>query len=259
VSITSGLRSGLQSGIRSGVNPSYGGATWSLDATSNKALPANATEANAILAAAGVSGSTVSLYLFGAPASGNVSDGVGGKTLTATGTLAYQQTVSGWAAKSLNTTGGAAGIAQNNTFSNVNAAAYTIYFYAQLAIEGGTRTIMKFGDLFDDDACIEQSAASRLVCGEGDGTRTTGGSDPTGQVRPYALSVGANVVVANDLETIAVGTRACNGTTLVFGGDNTQTNLPGSVKYLLGWVVDATHSSVNIKAVFQAAGWTVPW
>lgn len=266
MSITSGLRSGLISGMRSGLNPSYAAAAWTVDSTSGKALPATGTEWDALLASAGVSGSATSVWPFSAVASGNVSDTAGSKTLTAAGTMTYQQTVTGWAAKAIKMSRAVAGTLTNNTFGDVASTAATLYLTVGLDAVNtadSTLTLMRYGTLFDDDACLELKVSSltllKASVGEGDATRTNGTADVGGTVRMFALSCGASIAGYHDQENIGGGTRACNGTEICFGGDNFNTNFPGDWRLINAAYVNATHSAANVKAVMQAAGWTVGW
>lgn len=234
--------------------------TGAVDATSSKAMPATNAEATSLLTAAGISANTLGLWLFGGAASGNISDSSGAaKTLTVTGTTTYQAAVTGWTATSWVPPAGALGMAINTTFPNVNASTPTLIIYAELVASGASRTIARYGDAFDDDCTFEETITPRIQGGEGDATRTVGASDPTGAVRPYAISCGSSVILASDQESIAVGTKAANGTTLTFGGDNGTTWWPNNSKYVLGWLIDAALSSAQIKTLFQTMGFSIPW
>ena len=261
-----GTRIGPQIGSRVGsrvglVRP--GGATWTLDATSGKAVPQTEAEANALLAAAGASGSAIALYRFGLVSATPVPDDVGSRDLTIAGTVALEQTVAGWSTKSAKTTAGTSGTLQNTTFSNVNATSYTVYVLAKITVPlGALRTVFRMGDIYDDDATVECNATPVLSIGEGDATRTLGVSNPTGAVRPFVLRIddtGNTVDAFTDQEKITGGAQACNGTALLFGGDNTQTNFPADCDYLLALVVNAAHSNAVVKAVIEEFGFTVPW
>lgn len=239
--------------------------TWTLDATSGEATPLNKSEAEALLSAGGVaSPSVTNLYLFGAASSGDVVDEVGSLDLTVSGTTTRQQAVSGWSLDSLQTTAGAAGKAINTGFGNVNANSYVVFLLAHLAEAqaGGVKTIMRLGDLFDDDATVNLTAAPAVQVGEGDGTYSTGTSDPLNAAHWFVLRIddGANTVdLFTDQDKIIGGTQSCNGTELCFGGDNSQTWLPPACRYMLAFVHTGTMTNAQIKDTLVAAGKTVPW
>jgi hypothetical protein len=254
-----GPRIGLNIGAAIGPR-SAGGQTWSVDATSGKALPVDAAEAAALLTAAGVTADTLALYHFGVPASGDVTDSSGNsKTLTAGGTTrAYQQAVTGWTAKSLKTTAGSAGKLTNNTFGNVNATSYTVILYALLAAGTAQRSIMRIGGSFDDDACLEMTSGELLSVGEGNGTRSNGASTIHGQVRPLVLRIddtGNTVDGFTDAEKVVGGPQTCNGTELCFGGDNTQTHFPATCDYIFAWVIGAALTDQQLYDLLTEAGW----
>lgn len=238
-------------------------ASWTVDATSGIGTPLTEAEAEAVLTDAGVGSPNVtSLWKFGTPASGDVSDSIGAKTLTASGTWSYQQSVSGWSTKSMKSTAGTSGILTNTSFGNINANSYTVFLLAKTSVEGGTRSIFGMGDIFDDDACIEITSTPRLQVGEGDGTRTVGGSDPTGSTRWIVLRIddtGNTVDGFTSQEKIIGGTQACNGTRIFFGGDNVQTWFPGNTDYLLAFITPVALTNTEIKAVLTSLGESPGW
>jgi hypothetical protein len=241
-------------------------STWTVDATSGIGTPLTEAEAEAVLSASAVAAPNVtSLWRFGSPASGNVPDVVGARTLTASGTWAYQQAVTGWAIQSMRSTAGTAARALNTTFGNVNANSYVVFLLAaHLSSITSTRTLWRFGNTFDDDACVEytSSGSNRIQVGEGDGTRTSGTNDPTGAARWHVLRIDdtANTVdLFDDQEKIVGGSQACNGTELCFGGDNNQTWFPGSTDYMLAFVHAGTMTNAEIKAALTQLGHSPAW
>lgn len=249
------------------VDPAPVSLTWTTDATSGMGVPATALEWADLLASAGVaSGGPAALYLL-QEASSNPQDSIGAKHLTASGTLAYQQAVTGWARKSIKTTGGVQGQLVNSAgYANVNAESKLVIAYVRAAAATAKRTIYRFGDVFDGDATVEETTTPRLQVGRG-GTaaRVAGASSPIGTVRPIVLRVQdtANLVdVFTDQEKIVGGAQGCSGTTLTFGGDNFQTWYPGDTDYLYAAVftgASAELSDVSVKAILQTLGWTIPW
>jgi hypothetical protein len=262
-----GPRVGTRVGIRAGVGEasSAAGPTWTIDATSSIATPLTETEAEDLLTAAGVvAPSVTSLYLFGTPASGNVSDVIGGLNLVAAGTWAYQQTIPDMAIKSAKSSNAVSGTFAVSGFGNVNATSHTIFCLAHIvtASPGVEKTVFQIGLNWDDTACLEVTTAPVLRVGEGDGTRSAGSSNPTGASRYFVIRVDdtANTVDGfTDQEKIVGGTQACNGTQLLFGGDNNNSNFPATTHYALAFRVAGALTNTQIKAVLEEAGLTVPW
>lgn len=235
---------------------------WTIDATSNKATPANLAEMNSLLTSAGIAGASVeALYLFGAPASGNVADSSGNsKTLTAAGTLAYQQTVTGWTARSIRTTAGSAGHLSNATFGNANASDCTVILYALVASASTFRALMHIGGDFDASVCFELNSSPALLLGRGNGAgRQAGAFDPTGSVRPFVLTSDAGVSANGytNQEEIVPGSPAngASGTELKFGGDGTDSWQPAGTDYVWGCRLSKALSSVEVAALLASAGW----
>lgn len=266
MTLLSGIRSGLRSGVRSGLNADSGAmSAVSRDATSNVYAPETIPEWTAALGVAGIATGTPSnLYLL-QEASGNAADAIGSKTLTAAGTLSYQQSVSGWSRKSIRTATGVAGTLKNTTFGNVNATSHLLLLYALNGTVASTRTVARMGDVFDDDATIEVTSTPRVQVGEGDASRSVGTASPVGAVRPYVLRINdtSNLVDAfTDQEKIVGGAQACNGTELCIGGDNGQTWMPNDCDYLYCAVFSgaaAELSDDDVRSLLQTLGWTVLW
>ncbi len=225
----------------------------SQDATSGKYVPANASEWTELLAGSGIP-NPADLYLF-QEASGNPADSIGAKALTASGTLSYQQTVTGWTRKSIRTTRSTAGRMLNTAYGNVNANSFTVLLTAMIDTDsvGVIRTIVRLGTTYDDDATLETNTTPRLQVGEGDGTRSAGTTDPTDAVHNFYLRVDDSAnTVDGFLNTTKIvgGTQACNGAELCYGGDNVNTWFPGNTDHLYSAVwtsalTDAQISTLN--------------
>jgi hypothetical protein len=237
-----------------GVNPMEG---VTIDAASGEYTPLTEAECETVLSAGGVAAPSVTnLYLFGTPASGNVSDVFGGKNLTAAGTWSYQQTVAGWTIKSAKTSAGTAATFSNATFANVNATNYTIFLLAKVAtVAVVTKTLFQIGANWDDTATIEINTTPRMLLGEGDGTRSTGGADPCGVVRWFVLRVndtGNTIDAFTSQEKLVGGTNAANGGTLLFGGDNNNSNFPATCDYIEGFVAAGALTDAEIHGSLTA-------
>lgn len=199
------------------------------DATSRWYLPANATECTELLAGTSIA-TPSNLYLFN-EAAAPILDKIGSKNLalgSGDTAPAYQQFLPGWSATRVMMTVGAATRLLNTTFPNVNANSYTVALLARPTTQAADRTLVRFGDIFDDDATLEINGSSVLKVGEGDATRSTGADSVIDAAHFFVLRIDdtANTVDAFFNGTkIAGGTQACNGTELCVGGNNVQTYL----------------------------------
>lgn len=188
-------------------------------------LPANTTECTELLAGTSIA-NPAHLYLFD-EASGSILDRISSKDLalgSGDTAPAYQQFLPGWTKTCVRATAGAATRLLNTTFPNVNANSYTVVLLARLESPGATRTLLRFGNTFDDDAVIEQDGTGLRV-GEGDATRSTLTTNVVGSHYFYTLRIddaGNQVDAFYGATKITGGTQACNGTELCLGGNNTQ-------------------------------------
>lgn len=232
------------------------------DAASSKYLPSSSAQWSEQLTGSGIA-NPANLYLL-QEASGNATDAIGGKTLTASGTLTYQQAVSGWTRKAIVTTRGTAGKLVNNTFANVNASSFTLMLVALVDTTGAgstvARTIARMGTTFDGDACLESNATPRLQVGRGGtSSRVAGSTNPTGAVHVYFLRVDdtANTVDAFlNATKIVGGAQGCSGTELCFGGDNVQTWYPNDTAYLYAaaWTSALSDADIGVIVTRFSAG-----
>lgn len=252
------------------VQPGAGASAWTIDATSGRPTPLTEAEAEAILSAALVASPNVTnLWKFGTPASGDVSDVIGGKTLTAsavTNSWTYQQSESGWALKFIQCGDPGLGSAklENTSMPNVNANSYTLFLLAKVStpIDGVQRTICRLGGTFEDDANMTINNTPILQIGEGDGTYTSGASDPTGAVRWFVLRIddtGNTVDAFTSQEKIIVGTQACNGTEVTFGGDFVDTWRPPAMSLGLAFIHQGALTNTEIKAALTSLGESPGW
>lgn len=152
---------------------------------------------------------------------------------------------SGWASTFMRFTSGTGALFANSSFSNVNANPYLLILRAAIDSTGGTRTVARMGDVFDDDTTIEVTATPRMQVGEGFGApRRLGSTDPVAgaDVITFALYIDPGsrraCMAYTTLEKIdsAYGGVYANGTTLTIGGDNTQTWYPPTMEVLDAWL-----------------------
>lgn len=252
-----GIRRGRDRGIDRGISR---GASWTKDATSNKATPITSIEVSALLASAGITATCEALYLFGAPASGNVSDSSGNsRTLTASGTLAYQQSVSGWTSKAITCTEGVSGFLATTSLPQVSANDHTLILIANIPTTGAAfRALCHMGDAFDASVCLETTLAQVLQCGVGGGGRIVGAATATGATRPYILvnDASTDAYAITNQETLSGSpSNTATGTELKFGGDGVDSWLPASTAFIHAYVINKALTIPEAQALLTASGW----
>lgn len=253
--------------LTAGINPMAGVAR---DATSLKYLPQDAAQWNTTRAAAGIlTGNPSALHLF-QESTGNPADVFGTFTLTKTGTVDYQQSVTGWATKGIGTRGGnTAGIMQttNTSLPNINTTSMLALLYCALpANVPANRSVAAFGPTFGSQVCAWLvSSTNKKLRAVADPNTATGIDDGAG-VRPLVLKIdrtAGNYTLYSDLEKLSPTlTSTPTGKALIYGGDNTQTNWPDAVTYLYSAVFFAAAAELTdalVRALLQVLGWNPLW
>jgi hypothetical protein len=248
-------------------NPTFddaGGPAWTVDATSSKAIPQNATEMTALLAAAGLSGTASSIWL-AQEASGSLLDSVGSINLTVTGTLARQQAVAGWAADSTDFDEGVSEYAGvSGGAPNINTTSVLVLAYLDLGAQAAAQTNVMF---LGSDVSIEYTSAEKLSIGffgASSGYAYTNGSfsgtvvpvviqiDNTNQrLRLYTHKSRASMIYATP--------SATNATYFYFGGLVYAAPPMGLIYGAQFTGATAQLSDANVKSLLEEMGWTVEW
>lgn len=223
------------------------------DADSLKYLPETAEQWTELLSGTGLS-NPANLYLF-QEASGNILDKIGSKDLSASGTLAYQQNVPDWTRNAVATTVNVAGQMKNTTFANVNAQAYTVFLIVRPTVVGGQpATVVRIGDLFDDDVTAEMLNTPVYRLGHGTTARTNGGLISLSNVDFITLRSSPGVAVKlsrrGDADLVG-GTLDANGTELCFGGDFINTWNPPTAQYMYAAVWTSMLSDADITTLYS--------
>lgn len=247
-------------------NRAAGGPTWTIDATSGIAVPADATEWASFITDSGLSIAAPDALWLMQEASGNLADSIGSFTLAASGSgLSYQQTQSGWSRTGVQTTDGTAGRWQNTAAAlpNVATESCLLLVYANITAAAGasTRSLIEIGTT--TDARVRVNTTPRMLSSSGGNLSAAGASSPVGQVRPYVLKVdrtGSVVTGYSDIEKLSPTFNASmTGERLVVGGNSGSC---AAARYLYGaaWFLgDAEMSDATVKALLEALGWTIPW
>lgn len=241
------------------VSPSI---TWTVDATSGKACPANTTEWGDFISYYSLSIAVPDwIYLFD-EGSGNLTDEVAGKVLTASGTtghLGYGASESGWSRPFVTFTDNGSGYFGNTTFwpATLSANSSAVLLYARLtATPSADRHFLavggsEFGRLsFSSTPRMKQFANANTA---------TGSSDPSGAVRPYFWRcdvTSSENRLSSDQETLVATFDAPNLDDLYIGG-GAGTGAGVAAGYGALWYgSNAEISSANMKATQTAAGWS---
>lgn len=169
-----GARAGVAVGLKVGpaigvsadpIGPDSPMAGVTRDATSGIYCPANLTEWQSTLTAAGLSSANTPAGLWLCQdASGNLAAAIGAQALTVTGVLTYQVAAAGWARKVITIAGGTnkaiapAGFAD----ASANSVAWIGYMY-MTAVPGGNRNVLVLSDSVGNGIRIDHTAADKLV------------------------------------------------------------------------------------------------
>lgn len=247
---------------------SAGGAAWSIDGGSSKAVPASAAEWSAFAAANALTGLQAPTSLWGCQeASGNLGDVISGVTLTqnATGHL-YQQSVPGWSRLCVKTIDGTANQKWVNTTTAANAGTESIamlaYILTPSAAPAATRTLYACGTTLEHRIASGLTAARLTV----QAVNTDGAAGfASGAVRPVLLCydrTGGAVTLSTDESNMA-GTYSAAVTGVVCAlGASGATPANAGYLYACQWKGAAAEWFATIgnrRAMLQAAAWTIPW
>lgn len=234
--------------------------SWTLDATSGKGIPATSTEWSNVFTSAGLSGSVSHLWL-SQEASGNLADTVGTRTLTATGTLAYLQNVTGWTLKGVKFDDGVAEYVAN-TGGGTNINTTSTIFYALIDFDGlvpaaSTRQIALFGS----DISLEMLDTEKLRFGFYGGVQTIGNVAMSG-VHPVMIQVdhtNSLIRCITDVEVLSVpfATPSATNAAYMYVGGAVYSSAP--MKMMRGMqrnASDALLTRANITSLLSTLGYT---
>lgn len=234
--------------------------TWTIDATSNKGMPATTTEWNSLISSNSLTIPAPShLWIFNA-ASGNITDVIGGKTLTAGGSPGYHQNVTGWASFFV----GPSGAASNQTFLNAamqNVNAHSSWVLGYCLFNQTAQNMQRMFHGGSDNNSFESAAGTkkmRLRTGANAGNSTL---DHDSVVRPINMGVDLTNslnVIWSDIERkqITFATPASGTNFEVQTGISLDTAAIHQVCMAVQWE-DFCPTDAQVKATLQALGWTV--
>ncbi len=237
--------------------------TWSVDATSGKGVPADATEWGDVASAAGIA-SPSALWLCQEP-SGDLADSIGGHTLTAGNSPSHAASVSGWSRLAVQI-GANSGSWFFNTSSlgNVTTTSHLFLAYLKLtAVPTAARDVMGLGSSVSHRNIQAVAGPLYRARRNSDGTFTDGTQDPgTSAVRPVVLKVDrANsehkVYTDQEVFSHAWATPSGGAALINFGGAVTA-SAGIQILYATCFTGSAAElSDAEVRTLLEALGWTV--
>lgn len=240
------------------------------DATSSIYYPATSGEMATTLAVAGIgNGNPLALWNL-QEASGDAADSAGTITLTASGTLAYQQSVSGLSRKGIATTTGVAGALKNTTVSLPDIGFISALLVVDVAVPTSvstTRTVAQLGAAFGSAASAQYiTATNKKLNAAIDPNTAAGADDATTAVRSLVLQVDRThgaAALYSPAEALAPAlTSTPTGRTAMLGGDNVISFFPDAFTFVWGALFigqAAEWTQAQARSFFQTRGYAVAW
>ncbi len=240
------------------------GVTWTVDATSGKACPADSTEWAALIASLGLTGVVAvpnSVWLC-QETSGDLADSVGLLTLPDVGSPLYDQSVTGWARKGVGFDVGStdAFAAGAGVGPDPSATSSRWLWFALVTTPATTRRLMSVGGAAGTtDFALEVTSTPRpqvnLMA-----TTAVGGAAPDGLAsllydRTNSLSVGYT-----DTEKISITYNAgvTDGVKGIGGG--VVAAVAASVVYGCMWHgAEAEFAEASYRTLLEGMGWGIGW
>lgn len=248
-----------------GTNPAtwYHGF-WEIDATSSKGVPASSASWSDFIAANGVPLSAPSNLWLMQESSGNLTDSIGGLTLTASGTVSYQNAIPGWTRKGLGTTNGTAGKwgVASGSGPNPSTTSVAVLLYVRIDNATAERGVLCFDDTTNDFVTVNVTAAGLLR-----GYIDTAGTSSVGNYEGVATFPLLYVYDrTNSRARLYTSTEKVSPTYASVSADGAKffghTTVPATSMYLYGcWWTGANaewlSTDANAKEFLQDLGWTV--
>ncbi len=230
--------------------PPASAAAATKDATSNIYVPQSAAE----YALLGLTAPNQSLWL-AQEASGNLADSIGSATLTASGSAAYQQTVSGWATKAVKLTEAGANKFTATIPDGGSHSLLVLMYVAFTASPGAQRTLL------EHPAFFVEGVAGPLFRADA-GSAVNGASNASTTVHAMVMRYDRTNTICRlytEAEKIQPTYDSAGGTTLTLGGSSSTTG-PMQVLYMAAWKDStAEMADATVKTMLQTLGWTVAW
>lgn len=233
------------------------------DATSGIYCPASSTEWTNFINRKALSVAVPSFLWLCQDSATPLADQIGGVTLAQTSTPSYQQTVSGWSRKFVTFPGGTT--AQFSSVSaslpNISTTSFTACMYAAIPTPGTNTGVIGMGTT--TTAKITALTTVHPRADSGANTATGTGNLGASAVIPWAIKVDRtnSNVTGYTIADKMVPTFSSGMTGVAFHlGPTSGNSVPQSICYAFGWSgTNAEISDANMKALYQALGWTPTW
>lgn len=213
------------------------------DATKGWAFPQSVAEMTALQTGWGLTVWTLTHVWLFQEASGNFSDsGPNGATLTATGTIAYQQAVTGFSFKAMLPAAGGANYGVNNTapsLSDGTGALALLAIAALPAVPAADRMISLVGDSNGQKHLIANNAGNAVAKAAVSGATATGSVSLGTGAHAFLFSTDGGVTptynkLQSDVETVAPAATHCTSASKqIFFGGAVETS--AGAQYLGAW------------------------
>lgn len=257
---TDQIASGAGNSVDVDVNDSGVPITWTVDATSGIACPADATEWADFISANGLSIAVPDYLWLMQDASSGAAAAIGSISLVEEGSrIDYMQTVTGWSRKAIKTRGDAL-LSTSASLPDLSTTSMTLLGYASIVDAGLTVDRMLFGTSAFSRIQTMNTNLPRILTGGFNSVNAA--SSINSDARPIMFkydTTGNTIALYMDTERISIATDTDpSGKKIWFTG----TVSPGFSYWLLGagWVGSAAEiSNANAKAFLVAANWSIPW
>ncbi len=232
---------------------------WTVDATSGKGTPANATEWTAVLAAAGVSRIAPSRLWKLQESTGDLLDSIGVNHINnvANSYPSYQQTVAGWSRKAVTYPDLSVGQVYSGTPGGTLLAASTmVLLYGAVTATPASKRTFGFSQGYMLVDGSRRLGASTL-------TEVYGAVPLTGAVQPIVMQTNRTLGTTRlytDAEVIAPSYAANDNYLLYLGAAGIYSAPASQYLYAAGWTSgNAEWTQAEIASVLQTLGWTIAY
>lgn len=235
------------------------------DATSGIRIPQSSTEWTNFIAYHGLAAGVPSRLWLLQDASGNPAAAIGADSLTANNTPNYQQSETGWTAKSIGLDAGTADRIVLASGTGPDPATTSQMWFGLIsfpAIPGATRVAFGINNNSATLGChILHMTTSGFIQLRVLALTTDGTSNHSAGIHPVIVQYDRTNSLARVLSDLEIVTGTYS-TLVVDGNKGLGSNSSANVKclYMAQWQSAAAElSQANIKSLLQVLGWTIPW
>jgi hypothetical protein len=239
---------------------------YTVDTLSGKPVPASSAEWTQFISYHGLTLAAPSTLHLCQEASGNLADSIGALTLTANGSPAYQQAVTGWTRKALSgNQSTAAQRFQHATGPNPSTTSVARFAWVKYGTADATVRYVMANGVNDTGPTVNAfvSASNHILRFRIGANSASTTNSYTGLIFPL-LTVfdvtGSRARMYTHLEKVSPTYTASASGTIYAVGASSGTWADVDIMYECGWSgTDAEISDANAKAFFQALGYAISW